>query len=458
MQNIKQKRPQSTKTKRQFPNRAILACKTVNNANPHLSQDEIYKFFENSLKNEGYLIAVKYFQELVVLEENLIRTDIRLKKRVRDYYCLLLAIVQNIKLAEDAYRTDPKDEKLTLRLLIQTVHMIQAQDLAFNWLVKEIFKIILKLSNSWGDECLEDLSRVYFEYGIVLAEKDECLEEAISFMEKSLDKCKGTTWYTNDMDRKFLVEDVCAKLCDTLLRLAALNFKKNVSNSASLAERASEVIYGVGIKESANLYCCAKLRQSEYLAAKQRYQEALDILKNIEKHIMANDSKRNKCEFYLNLGISHFNVSSSDANLALRKLKLSLNLSNENNFADLKAKTLLNLGKIHSKNHSTHVEARECFIEAKDLFGRQRDFENEKLAIFLMAQLRAHQIFPTYLELIKKASKNSFCHMYDLFQWQQKLIPFWNEEGELRHYEDDIECILKENLDLEVQQIVKSVD
>ncbi|XP_055841207.1 uncharacterized protein LOC129908607 [Episyrphus balteatus] len=380
------------------------------------------------------------------MEEDFFKTDLRLKKRVRDSYCLLLAIVENVKSAEEAFRTDC-DQKLSLRLLLQTIHMIQAQDNAFNWLVKEFYKIIFKLSKNLedgGDDCLEMLSRACFEYGVVLAETD-CLEEAISYMEKSLETCKGTLWYTNDIDRNFLQEDVCTKLCETLLRIAALSSKKTPEVSAAFADRAAQAIYGVGTKESPILFCLAKLRQSEYLISNQNFKEAFDVLNEIQKHIMANDAPRNKCEFYLWLGVCHFNLSPKNINLAKRKLKLSLNLSDEHNFADLKAKTLLYLGKIHSKTTSSHAEARQCFIEAKELFQKLRDFENEKLARFLMAQLRAYQIFPNYLELIQRAS-NSFCYLYDLMQWQQRLLPFWNEDGELRHHEDEIQCILEENL------------
>lgn len=136
--------------------------------------------------------------------------------------------------------------------------------------------------------------------------------------------------------------------------------------------------------------------------------------------------------------------------MALRKLKLSLCLSEKYNFADLKAEALLYIGKIHAQNPATQVQARQCFIEAKNLFLRLRDFENEKLAKYLMAKLRAYQIFPSYIELMKKASSDSFCYFFDLVQWKQKMLPYWNDQSQLHHYEDEVRCLLEEQVGKEL--------
>lgn len=435
--------------RKKFDKGPTQACRTTGSFH-HPPPDEMYSVQEKNLEQSGCEITLREYRRLVQLENDLVKKDIRFKKRVRDSYCLLLAIVENLKTAEQTYQAN-KDQCLTLRLIIQTIYMIQAQDDAFTWLVKELYKFIFSSLINWSDgDVPEMISRAYFEYGLLLAKKDSTLSDAILYMERCLETCQNTWWYTNDTDREFLKDDARIQICQTLLRKAALTKKSDPDSSAMFAERAANVIQKVGTRECTILYCTAKIRQAEYLLACKANQTAYDTLHRIEKIIMSNDAPKNKCEYFLFVGICNFHLFPKDQKAAIRKLNMALNMSITHNFGDLKALTLLFLGKIYSKTQATHGQARECFMEARDLFEKMREFEKEKLAQNLMAQLKAYQIFPNYLELIKRASCKHFCYLFDLMQWKQKLLKFWSDDGKLHDHRDGVQCILDENVENEV--------
>lgn len=106
--------------------------------------------------------------------------------------------------------------------------------------VKDTFRVWSRTHRK-GLEYIEIACFIYDKQTVFFV-GDNSLDEAIYQLDRSLQVCKGTMWYTNERDRNILHEDCCVKLCETLLRLAKIESVTDPKTSADLAYRAGVTV------------------------------------------------------------------------------------------------------------------------------------------------------------------------------------------------------------------------
>lgn len=127
------------------------------------------------------------------------------------------------------------------------------------------------------------------------------------------------------------------------------------------------------------------------------------------------------------------------------KLQRALNYALESGCKSREAEALVAIGKIHAENALGKEPARQAFTRAKQIYGELGDVWNRKKSRYMLAKLKADEIFPYFMDLLKD-SKERFCGLYNLRQWKNCCKAFWKTMGVEILKTDNIYCLLEDNI------------
>lgn len=146
---------------------------TFNQARRHAN---IYEALVQEFYEEGCPSSAKYFQQLINRESSLY-ANASIRDRFRDMPELLFGLFDNCKVAEKAALLDEnKGPEICSNLLLQCILTLQKYKKKFDWIMEDVFKIIIKIcENLFKDEnnSKQSLCEIYYRYGVFCTKTGE---------------------------------------------------------------------------------------------------------------------------------------------------------------------------------------------------------------------------------------------------------------------------------------------
>lgn len=129
-------------------------------------------------------------------------------------------------------------------------------------------------------------------------------------------------------------------------------------------------------------------------------------------------------------------------------------------YKDLEAQALVHLGMLYALKKIEYNIGKDHYENARNIFLELGDRENESKTHYLLAKLRADEMFPFFMDLLK-STVNLPCSIYKLRRWKNVCEPFWVNFSEYMHRETEepLTCLLdvpSENI-LDEGRLVKSM-
>lgn len=141
----------------------------------------IYDALVKELYEDGCVTAAKYFQMLMDKECTLYQ-NASIRDRISDEPKLLLSLFDSCKMAEKAAMSEQCNGPIMCtRLLLQCVFMLQNYDKKYDWILIDVFPIIIKIAEKVcqaKEVSKESLCKIYYKYGMYLTKYGkQCAKE-----------------------------------------------------------------------------------------------------------------------------------------------------------------------------------------------------------------------------------------------------------------------------------------
>lgn len=419
-------------------------------------QGPIYCALVKELYEEGCKIGAGHLKNLAEKEDFFYETKV-IRDRVCDNVQLLMALFENIRVAENVHRVGhAQSYKTTAMCLHQIIQLLEPHKIKFDWLLEDIYSIVIPIcediENVPNHNAEEMIARIYFKTAKFHSLSENSLPNAIKFMEKAMILSRNEAWVSDYItDREWGIYPTLhlvagREFAELLLRYGNVVAKQDAKAAEELAHKATITIAEIGVEKNKIQYIRSLLSRTHFMLQAEDFEAASKMLQKVRKEMaLGNQVTDIKVFFDLFLyeGICLWN--SKDKSNALMKLRKALKYALESGCKSREAEALVAIGKIHSENALEKGAARQALTRAKQIYGELGDILNRKKTRYMLAKLKADEIFPYFMDLLKD-SKGRFCGFYNLRQWKNCCKEFWKTMGVEALKTDNIYCLLEDNI------------
>uniref|UniRef100_A0A0K8VBU8 Uncharacterized protein n=1 Tax=Bactrocera latifrons TaxID=174628 RepID=A0A0K8VBU8_BACLA len=416
----------------------------------------IYCALVKELYEEGCKIGAGHLKNLAEKEDFFYETKV-IRDRVCDNVELLMALFENIRVAENVHILGhAQSYKTTAMCLHQIIQLLEPHKLKFDWLLEDIYSVIIPIceyiESIANHNAEETIARIYFKTAKFHSSSESSLPNAIKFMEKAMVLSRNEEWLSDYItEREWGVYPTLhlvagREFAELLLRYGSVVAKKDAKAAEELLHKATITIAEIGVEKNKIQYIRALLSRTQYMLQSEDFDAASKMLLKVRKDMTSGNEVtdlKQLFDLFLYEGICLWN--SKDKNGAILKLQRALKYGLESGCKSREAEALVAIGKIHAENALEKGPARQAFTRAKQIYGELGDVLNRKKARYMLAKLKADEIFPFFMDLLKD-SKERFCGFYNLRQWKNCCKAFWKTMGVESLATDEIYCLLKDDI------------
>ncbi|XP_067636604.1 uncharacterized protein [Eurosta solidaginis] len=416
----------------------------------------IYCALIKELFEEGCNIWGEHLENLVAKEDFLFETKV-IRDRVCDDMELMMSLFENMRIAEKVHIINPDEGfKMAVKCQYNILKLLEPHKKKYDWLLDDVYNIIIPICEfieSFGiPNTSETIARIYFKIAQFSSDKESSLPFAIKFMERSLVLSRNEAWESDYVtEREFGVYPTLHLVAGRELSCFLLRYAKSVAkydpkSAEELAHKATVAIAEVGLDKNKIQYGRALLARVNYIIQSEDYDGAMKILQKVRKNVPnSTDATMPKIlsDLHLYEGICVWN--SKDKTGALSKMEEALKFAVKSGEKHREADILVAIGKVYAANVQEQRWAREAFKRAKYIFGELGDVLNRKKAHYMLAKLKADEIFPYFMDMLKDGTEN-FCGFYNLRQWKNSCQKFWHTMGVEELKENKIYCLLEDEI------------
>ncbi|XP_030377381.1 uncharacterized protein LOC115626222 [Scaptodrosophila lebanonensis] len=411
----------------------------------------IYEALQDELFREGCQSLPAFLYCLAEKEQALYET-VSIRARIIDDRPLLNELIDKLKRAELAIvQYKLKGYKESFTLFYETLMLLQPYRHVYEYALVAVMEKIVSLCHSVDGEerdAAEMIARIYYIYALYLESVNQ-RPTAITYLQMTLELVRGHVWGAEpDMPPGCLMmhELVSQKLARQLLILGKQIVRQKPDEAIELARKATVLIAEIGREKNLEIFCDTFLERSSFLMESGNFTAAKQCLEQIKPRILAlTEYKFVKLniKYYLFMGQCSENFQRPEE--AIVNYKKALRLSRIYDHRDHEAEILLALGKIFAKDTHRLSLAKRCYEQAKNIYIDFNDIYRKKTAVYLMAKLKADEITPLYMAMLK-ASQSRYCAFFNLRQWKNRCRPFWKRLGDelIKQETDHIYCLLDE--------------